>query len=198
MLRRLALSLLLLVLTAAALPAASKTDVHISYDRTVDLSKYETFAWGATPNASLSDSVPAVHSLIKNLIELEMVKGGMREDTDNPQTRVTYFSEESSEVRVDVSSAGYAYGTGWRHDPFWDSIYGAWQIRAHGRSIVYPRGTLIIDIWDTETNKVVWRGTVSTIVPENPSGAVKRIEKAIRKIAREWDKMKKKGLDQPH
>jgi hypothetical protein len=192
-----ALVLLLLVFGASALPAKKKTDVHISYDREVDLSKYDTFTWGATPTASLSDSVPAVHSLIKNLIELEIVKAGMYEDKDKPQTRVTYWSEESSEVRVDVNNAGYTYGTGWHYDPFWDAAYGAWQVRAHGRSVVYPRGTLVIDIWDVETKKVVWRATVSTIVPENPSGAVKRIEKAIRAMAAEWEKMKREGLVQP-
>lgn len=192
-----ALALLLLVFGAAALPAKKKTDVHISYDREVDLSKYQSFAWGATPTASLSDSSPAVHSLIKNLIELELVKAGMYEDKDNPQTKVTYWTSASSEVRVDVNNVGYTYGAGWYYDPFWDSVYGAWNARAHARPIVYPRGTLVLDIWDLETKKVIWRATISTIVPENPSGAVKRIEKAIRAMAAEWDKMVKEGLVQP-
>ena len=55
-------------------------------------------------------------------------------------------------------------------------------------------GTLIIDAWDAETQKLVWRGTSAQILKTNPEKLTAQIDEALDKIVKKWAKMKIKGL----
>ena len=57
----------------------------------------------------------------------------------------------------------------------------------------YTRGTLIIDFWSPETKKLVWRGSATAVVKENPQNAERQIQKAVKKIARKWENIWKNG-----
>ena len=57
------LNLLVLVLLVAAPATAQKANV--DYDRSVDFNAYKTFAWGPTPETSLQEESPLMHSRIK-------------------------------------------------------------------------------------------------------------------------------------
>ena len=58
----------------------------------------------------------------------------------------------------------------------------------------YQVGTLVVDIWDAKTEKLVWRGIAAGIViPENPAKLDKKIDKALKKMVDKWTKMKKKN-----
>ena len=57
----------------------------------------------------------------------------------------------------------------------------------------YTRGTLIIDLWDPGTKKLVWRGSATAVVKENPKKSEKQIQKAVKKISRKWQKMYEEG-----
>ena len=58
----------------------------------------------------------------------------------------------------------------------------------------FSRGTLVIDFWDPKTEKLVWRGSATAVVKENPQKAERQVQKAIKKIARKWDQMVEEGL----
>jgi hypothetical protein len=49
----------------------------------------------------------------------------------------------------------------------------------------YTEGTLIIDILDTKTNEVVWRGTVAGKV-DDVANLQKQIDKGIRAILKKY------------
>jgi hypothetical protein len=50
----------------------------------------------------------------------------------------------------------------------------------------------MVDIWDPKTEKIVWRGAVVGVVPEDPSPAKaqKTIEKALNLMSKEFKKMR--------
>jgi hypothetical protein len=56
----------------------------------------------------------------------------------------------------------------------------------------YNRGTLVIDIWDANENQAIFRGTASKVFAEDPSKALKQIDKSIQKIADKFRKMRSK------
>ena len=60
----------------------------------------------------------------------------------------------------------------------------------------YTQGTLIIDIWDAKTNKLLWRGSAEAVVPSNPGKQEALIYKAIDKMATRWDRMRQRREDQ--
>jgi hypothetical protein len=181
---------LVIALALVAAPAAAQK-VYVDYDRSADIESYKTFAWGETPEASLSDNNPLMHSRIKNGIEYYLVKGGLTEDVDNPDLYVTYHGEATEKVSYMTTTVGYGgyggygYGPGWGWDPYWGGVGGM----STTTPIVHEAGTLIIDIWDARTNNIVWRGTMTGTIPDNPQKGAKKVDKGIEKIVKAWQKM---------
>ena len=172
-----------------ALPAAAQK-VHIDYDETADFSSFKTFAWAPTPEVSLEDSSPLMHSRIKNAIEYQLTTGGLVEDMESPDLYVTYHGEEKEEMRIDTQTWGYGRGRGWRWDPFWGS-----RFRDTTTVHTYEVGTLIIDIWDAEAKKLIWRGTATATIPSKPEKQAKLIDETVAKIARQWEKKYGRGRE---
>jgi hypothetical protein len=183
--KALALGLAIVIACIAAPAAAQK--VYVDYDRTVDIKSYKTYAWASTPTVSVYDNNPLIHSRIKNAIEYYMGQGGMVENTDDPDVYVTYYGESDEEFKVNTfNTAGYGYGAGWAWDPFWG---GSAVGMTATTPIVHQAGTLVIDIWNAKTMKIVWRGTMTATIPENPQKSAKKLDKGIKKMIEKWRKM---------
>jgi hypothetical protein len=180
-----ALGLALAIAFIAAPAAAQK--VYVDYDPNVDMKSFKTYAWGPTPKVSVYDNNPLLHSRIKNAIEYYLIKGGMVEDTENPDIYATYYGESNNEFQIDtVASAGYTYGPGWT----WDTYWGGSNV---GRTVTTPiveaAGTLVIDLWDAKTKKIVWRGTMTGTIPANPQKSQDKVDKGIEKMVKKWKEM---------
>ena len=176
---------LAIAIVIIAAPAAAQK-VYVDYDRTVDMESFKTYAWASTPNISVYDNNPLMHSRIKNAIEYYIGQGGMVENTDDPDLWVTYYGESDEEFSVNTfNTAGYGYGAGWSTDPYWGSSIGMTATTP----IVHEAGTLVIDIWDANTMKIVWRGTMTATIPDNPQKSHKKLDKGIEKMIKKWRKM---------
>jgi hypothetical protein len=181
---------LALVLVLFAMPVAAQK-VQVDYDRDAINNDYKTFAWGETPEATLSDESPFMHSRIKNAIEHYLtIEASLTEDTENPDLYVTYHTSSKEEVQFYTTSVGYGYGPGWGWSPYW----GGGMSTSTTSATTYERGTLVIDIWDAKKREIVWRGSASGVVKENPQKAAKQIDSALKKMIKQYDKMRKQDL----
>jgi hypothetical protein len=54
-------------------------------------------------------------------------------------------------------------------------------------------GTLVIDIWDAEAKRAVWRGVASDAVPEEPSRGIKKLDSVLDKLVEKWHSMRAQG-----
>jgi hypothetical protein len=180
------------VLTIVIAAPAAALDVWVDYDVSADFSSYKTFKWGPTPNTSLSGESPMMHSRLKNGIEYYLVEGGKTEVAEDPDLYVTYHTNSTSELAFNISGMGYGFSTGWTWDPYWGGMHGFSGGGGTSASSVttYPRGTLVIDIWDARTKNIVWRGTAEGAIHENPKKAAKQIEKILKKMVQKFQKMK--------
>jgi hypothetical protein len=50
---------------------------------------------------------------------------------------------------------------------------------------------LVIDIWDARTKQLLWRGTATDTVSENPEKNEKNLKKAMEKLFRKYPPAKK-------
>jgi hypothetical protein len=178
---------LLGIATVVLLPTllACGPKIYIDYDKTVDFDRYRSFAWAPTEEISLKDTSPLAHSRIKNDIEAKLTKGGLVEDTEDPDLYVTYYSEEKEQIRLNTTHYGYGYGSGYYRNPYWGASL------AHSTTSVYAytEGTLIIDIWDAETKNLIWRAAATAVVKEKPENQAKQVQSAIKTISKRWQKM---------
>lgn len=171
----------------------SSTRVHVDYDRDADADSYASYAWSEHGEHSLIDDSPLMHNRIVAAIDARLQLGGLELEADDPDLLVAYHTETDEEVQLDSTTFGYTYGPSWRWDPYWS--WGRPGISTTStRVTTYTRGTLVVDIWDANTDQLVWRGVVEGLVPETPQRAEREIEKAIDAMAKEWQSMRE-GMD---
>ena len=171
-----------------ALPAyAAKPQ--IQWNDQYDFDAIETFQWQATPESSLEERNPFMHSRIVAAVEYEITSGGLTEVQIDPDVYITYHASSESRVRLESDSYGYGFG-GYGRGGWGYYGYGmSGPISTTTRVVEYEEGTLVVDIWDASERELVWRGTVSQVFSDNPQKAEKQVVKAIQKMAKQGRKL---------
>ena len=193
-------SVLVVIAMLAAAPAFAQK-IYIEYDQDYDGSNIETFAWTETEGTSLAQTSPGLHSKIVETLGSYIKESGIEQVDDNADVYVTYHGSSKEELSVNTSSMGYGYPSGWGYGAYggYGGYYGRYYGGVYGGSSTttvssYRVGTLVVDIWDAETETLVWRGIAAGIVvAENPRKLDTNIEKAVRKMVGKWRKIKKKN-----
>jgi hypothetical protein len=184
---------LVVVLGLMAGPVYSQ-EVYIEYDEKYDATGKDTFAWVVTPETSTAESDPLLHSQIVNGIEYYLTLSGAREVETDPDFYVTYHTNTREKVNVDTTHYDYGPSGDWgfygrRYYRGYSGTFGgadSTKIRSYGL------GTLVVDVWDAETKTMVWRGIADNItIAENPDKMRKKIDKALSKMIKAWNKIKK-------
>ena len=156
------ISAVLATLALLALPLSA--EVKVDYEVGVDFEKYRTYAWQPGTEAGQ----PQVQQAILRAVERELAKAGLRKVSEREADLyvVTHVSTEMDAA----ASGGYVY--------IQQFDVG---VLTHGL-VVETRGVLVVDLFDAQSERPVWRG-VATEVMGLPS---------IDKLRRKVDKVTKK------
>ena len=176
---------LVFVLALAATPAMAQK-VTIDYAHDYDFEAIKTFQYVATDDSDVKGN-DLMDQRIEDMIKKELREGGATEVQENPDIYVTYHFTSKENTSYNTTSMGYGgyggYYGGW----------GGWGMGGMGTSTTYAttytEGTLIIDLYDPETKKLVWRGTGTVTVKSKPEKQIKQVEKILTKIGNKWDKI---------
>ncbi len=171
----------LVIAFVAAVPAMAQK-VYIDYDPNYDSSKAKTFAWTFTPETSLAELSPFLHSRIVNAIAYQLTTANLRQVDTDADLQVTYHATGSEELRLETTNWGYGYP----RDFYWGSGYSTTTVQK------YVKGTLIVDVWDTASKKLVWRGTATLTALRDSDIVDKKVDQALAKMIKKWQKIKKK------
>jgi hypothetical protein len=148
--------------TAASFGQQVKTD----YDRNANFSQYKTYSWEKvqTQDALLVDRVKtAVNTALAAKGWTQVASGGdasivAMETTKNQQTLNTFYD---------------GFGGGWRWGGFGD---------ATTTTETYKVGTLVVDLFDTKTKNLIWRGSASDTLSNNSDKNIKNLDKGVQKM----------------
>jgi hypothetical protein len=152
----------------------SAQTVSIDYDRTVNFRAFRTYAWSAgTP---LGDELN--HGRVVRAIEQQMAARGFirAESGIRPDVYISYHASFDRNLEINASSSGWggpSFGGGLRTG------------RATTQQVL--TGTIVVDMTDAASGRLVWRGTASAVV--DPGKKPEQREKSINKAA---EKMFKK------
>jgi hypothetical protein len=181
------LNFVLLACLLFGMAGCAVTDV----DRKVDFSRYRTFAWGES-DIKIQNPVynsGLINKNIKTTVENEFAKRGITLDRKHPDLVVSYHTYTENKQHVSAANNAYPFYGGYG---FYPRFYGygfGWGMPYYGgySSMNYPytEGTLIIDIADSRTDEVIWRGTVSGNV-DNIKKLERQIEKGIKAIMKKY------------
>lgn len=164
----------LAVVVALALSGCASMTVSSHVERGVSFTDYKTFDWGAPDNLPVGDprldNNPFFNDYLQGTVERRMAAKGYDRVAAGATPDVLIHYHANVHQRVDVYEADRQYD--YNYD-------GGSQV------VEYDQGTLVIDMVDTKTNKVIWRGwaqdTMTGII-DNQDRLEKQVDEGVTKM----------------
>jgi hypothetical protein len=155
------------VLLAGCAPISTNFD----YDLNWDFASLKTYQLLTPPTDSTVDSLS--RDRVTNAINSGLVARGYSEVDADPDFLVAYHV--GSQNKIEVSDWGYVYG---RRAGYYGARVSAVDVYE------YREGSLIVDIVDAKTHKLIWRGTARKVLDTNPTPEqrTETINVAVEKI----------------
>ena len=150
-----------LVLTTAVLSAQK---VSVDFDQAAPFATYKTYAWvDGTPAPN-----PINEERLRMSVDAHLAMIGLRMNTTNPD--VVVVTHVTTKERQELRVSGFGYGPGW------GGGYGTANVET------YIDGTLVLDLYDAHTKKMVWRGVATATASDKPTKNASKINKALDKM----------------
>jgi hypothetical protein len=167
---------MLIVMILAELPAAGQK-VTVDWDDTVDFSGYTTYVWMKDTPAPGS-----LESQIRDAIDSVLADRGMQSFDGAADFYLVTHSSVDDAKSVDADSHDYGGYYGWQG---WEGWGGAsTDVNVHQVQV----GTVLLDILDGRSKKLVWRAVASGTVKQThvPEKRNKRIQKVAAKMLKKF------------
>lgn len=169
------------------LAACSPIKVRHDYDQDVNFTEYQTYKWVEQDTQAEGDAKSAkmrndlLDKRIRSAVDKQLEGKGLKLVAEQPDLLVTYFTGVDEKIRV--MDRGYRYGA------YYGSGYSYYGLGTPAVDVYqYKVGNLIIDLIDSKTNKLVWRGSAEAVVDETASSREReeRIQEAVSKILSDY------------
>jgi hypothetical protein len=165
---KLALCAMIVCITSAV---ATGQQVSVNYNHSQSFSGFHTYAWGSNNQNQIQNSILA--QVAQQDIDSAMQAKGFQkvQESQNPDLIV-------------LASGGMRQQTSW----------SAWGMRGIGGGMggITPQqnveATMIVDLHDTKTQSLVWRGIAQDTLSNNGNKNQQMVEKAIQKMFKQWPK----------
>lgn len=156
---------------------AQKTSA--AHDQNINFANYKTFMLSETHGARN----PFVNQMIIAAVEHELTAKGLVKVDANPDLKVVYLAATGFNLQVASVSFGYTV------NPVYSGLVPAgsatWDVTT---------GTLLVDLIDGKTDRIVFRGTAEDVLQRAPSNdpaadaklVSKQVNKAIAKIFKKY------------
>jgi hypothetical protein len=157
-----------LVGTAIATAPVLAQTVSIDYDHAVNFLKFKTYTWEKVhaTDPSVEDRITiALNRDMAGRYMTEVPKGG-----DVSITAVEATQDKQEFTNFYSSLSNYTWQRGWGSAGFLDSPATLQDV---------PLDTLIVDMYDTKTHKLLWRGTVTETVAASEDKNDQKIDRAV-------------------
>lgn len=156
--------------TAMMGAAASAQTVTIDYDHTVNFLKFKTYTW-----EKVHATDPTVEDRITIALDRDMAgrymtpvgKGG---DVTVTAVDATQDKQEFADFYASLS------------DQTWQRPWGSGFMDTQATLADVPLNTLVIDIYDGKTHKLLWRGTVTEPEAKSEDKNERTIDKAVTEL----------------
>jgi hypothetical protein len=171
-------NLILFSLVLLMASCAPSLKVSYDFDKSIDFKTYKTYSFY---NLQTSGSVSQLNAdRIVNAIRAEMSKKGFTETSTNPDLMVNAVTILKDKQTTTASTNYYGYGGMYR--PY--GYYGG--MGATGYTTVstyeYKDGSLIIDVVDAKTDKMIWQGSGNKDIDKAPKNPEEVINAAVAQI----------------
>jgi Domain of unknown function (DUF4136) len=157
----------LAVLGLVAVSIALAVKVNTDYDHKADLSRYKTYTWMQVK------ADPLWTDRIRTAIDSQLSAKGWTLAQSGGDASIAAFGATK---QVPTLQTFYTdFGGGWYWRGFGDGVATT--------SVDYSQvGTLVVDIFDTSTKKLIWRATASDVLSDKAEKNEKKLENAVEEM----------------
>jgi uncharacterized protein DUF4136 len=146
------------ILMTLLLVAGSVT-TSVEYDHQADFAQYKTWSWGQGGAAALN---PVTDKAIRDAIEKALAGRGRSRVEAGAALSVVYHASRVTQIdRLPLTSASPAPPSGIRYS---------------------QKGSLVIDLVDAASGKVVWRGHAAGVLRYGPKEIAAQIDAAVEEV----------------
>jgi Domain of unknown function (DUF4136) len=163
------------LLACASFAQQVKTD----YDRSANFSQYKTYSWEAVKTSNQLDV-----DRIKNAVDADLTAKGFTQVPSGGS--VCLVAIEATQNQQTLNTFYNGFGGGWR----WRGGFG-------GNTTTYVDnykvGTLVLDVFDAQSKKLLWRGSASDTLSDKADKNIKNLNKGVQKMLKDFPPGSAKG-----
>ena len=152
-----------LLFATASFAQQVKTD----YDRSADFSQYKTYSW-----EKVQTQDPLWVDRIKEAVNGALTAKGLTPVDSGGDVAIVAIEMTKNEQNLNTFYNGF--GGGWR----WGGGFGDATTTVDN----YKVGTLVVDLFDAKTKKIIWRGSSSDTLSDKSDKNIKNLDKGVQKM----------------
>ncbi len=160
-------------LTAA--PTLHAQDVHTDYDHNAHFETYRTFSF-----ARVQTDDPLYQQRVRDDVTADLRRHGLQLVPAGGDLAVTAIGGVHDQQQYNSFYTGLGPGFGWRGWGGWGGAWGGGQTETTVQQI--PVGTLMVDLYDTHTQNLVFRGQAHAEVKKNSEKEIALVQKSVDKM----------------
>jgi hypothetical protein len=158
---------MLLLLAGSASAQQVKTD----YDRGANFAQYKTYSW---EHVKTTDSLDV--DRIKSAVNAALAAKGWTQVDSGADVSIVAMEITRNQQTLNTFYDGFGGGWGWRR--FGGGGFG----EATTTTETYKVGTVVVDLFDTKTKQLIWRGASSDTLSNNSDKNIKNLNKGVEKM----------------
>ena len=145
-----------MTLLMTLLLVAGPVTTSVEYDHQVDFSQYKTWSWHEGGTAAMN---PVTDKAIRDAIEKGLAARGLSRVDTSAALFVVYHASRTTQIDVlTAKSASPAPPSGIRY---------------------FQKGSLVVDVLDAGSGKVVWRGQAARVLRYGPKEIAAQVDAAV-------------------
>jgi hypothetical protein len=168
-LKRMTVALIGMMFLFAGISVAQQ--VKTDYDRSADFAQYKTYSW-----EHVKTKDPLLEDRIKNAVNAALAARGWTQVETGGDISIVAVQMTSNQETLNTFYNGFGGGWGWRR------FGGGGMGEATTTTETYKVGTLVVDLFDAKTKKLLWRGSSSDTLSNNSDKNIKNLDKGVEKM----------------
>lgn len=167
------LALMGIVLVVAGRSSAQQ--VKTDYDRSANFGQYKTYSW-----KQVKTSDPLLVDRIKNSVNAALGAKGWTQVDSGGAVSICAIEITQDQQTLNTFYDGFGGGWGWRR------FGGEGLGDATTTTETYKVGTLVVDLFDTKTKQLIWRGSSSDTLYNNSSKNIQNLDRGVEKLFKQF------------
>jgi hypothetical protein len=154
---------------------ASAQQVKTDYDRSTNFAQYKSYSW-----EHVKTQDPLDVDRIKGAVNTALAAKGLTQVDSGGDVSIVAVEITRNQQTLNTFYDGFGGGWGWRR------FGGGGLGEATTTTETYKVGTVVVDLFDTKSKQLIWRGTESDTLSNNSNKNIKNLDKGVEKMFKQF------------